>query len=155
MKGHCSKFLFGALAVLLCLGVFADSLVFRVSGVISDRKTGKNIHEAKVQLERDGEIITETRTKADGSFFIRVPETDMSPGSLKVHVLKRGYKPQSFSAVQGATNALDVQLEKFKTVPIMVPKKSPTGQYIIVRNIQLRQVPISNIAVMLEQDFYL
>lgn len=150
MKDRYSKFLFSALAVLLCLGVFADSPVYEVSGVISDRKTGKNIHEAKVQLERDGEIIIETKTKADGSFVIRVPESDMALGSIKVRVLKRGYKSQTFIAVTGATNALNVQLEKLKTVPMMVPKKSPTGQYIIVRNIQSRQLPISNSAVMLE-----
>lgn len=110
--------------------------------MISDRKTGKNIHEAKIQLERDGEIIIETKTKADGSFVIRVPESDMALGTIKVRVLKRGYKSQIFSAIPGTNNNLNVQLEKLKTVPMMVPKKSPTGQYIIVQGVQ--QQSLSN-----------
>jgi hypothetical protein len=142
MKDHSAKFIYSALAILLCLGVFADSAFYEVSGVISDRKTGKNIYEVKVQLERNGEIIIETKTKEDGTFVIRAPESDMAHGKIEVRVLKRGYKPQILSAIPGTKNNLNVQLEKLKAVPIMVPKKSPTGQYIIVQNIQ--QQSLSN-----------
>lgn len=150
MKERYSKFLFSAFAVLLSIGVFADSPIYEVSGVISDRKTGKNIQEVKVQLERNGEVIIETKTKADGTFVIRIPENDMALGSIKVRVLKRGYKSQIFNTIPGTTNTLDVQLEKLKAIPIMVPKKSPTGQYIIVQNSQPAQFSISNSALTLE-----
>jgi hypothetical protein len=150
MKERYSKFLFSAFALLLSIVVLADSPIYEVSGVISDRKTGKNIQEVKVQLERDGEVIIETKTKADGTFVIRIPENDMALGSIKVRVLKRGYKSQIFNTIPGTTNTLDVQLEKLKAIPIMVPKKSPTGQYIIVQNSQPAQVSISNSALTLE-----
>lgn len=134
MKEYYSKIILSVFALLLCLGVFADSPLYEVTGVISDKKSGKNIQEAKVQLERNGEIIIETKTKADGTFVIHVPEDDMELGKIKVRVLKRGYKSQIFNAIPGTDNNLNVQLEKLKTVPIMVPKKSPTGQYIIVQS---------------------
>ncbi len=107
--------------------------------MISDRKAGKNIQEAKVQLERDEEIIIETKTKADGTFVIHAPENDIvGGGTIKERVLKRGQNPQIFNAVPGTNSSLDGQHEKLKTVPVMVPKKSPNGQYIMVQNIQTK-----------------
>ncbi|MCT4623785.1 MAG: carboxypeptidase-like regulatory domain-containing protein [Schleiferiaceae bacterium] len=118
--------------VMLAENCFADSPVFEFSGTISDKKSGKMIENAKVQLERNGEVIIETNTKKDGSFMIRLPEEDIEKGTLKVRVRKRGYRTEEINAIPNVKNRLNIQLEKVKAIPIMVPKKSPTGQYIIV-----------------------
>ena len=133
MKNYYLKvFLF--FSVMSCINfAYAEDPSFEFSGTISDKKSGKSIADAKVQLERNGEVIIETSTKKDGSFTIRIPEEDMDKGAqLKVRVRKMGYRTEEINAIPNVKNTLNIQLEKLKAVPIMVPKKSPTGQYIIV-----------------------
>lgn len=135
MKKYFSNILLFVFSTLLSSAVFAEPLVYEVSGVISDKKTGENIKQAQIQIERNGEIIQQTTTKADGTFVLRLSETNNTmPDKIKVRVLKRGYKSQTFNTIPGSDAHLHVQLEKLKAIPIMVPKKSSTGQYIIVHN---------------------
>lgn len=110
----------------------ADVPVFEVSGKISDKLSGKYIKEARIYLERDGEIVSETYSRGDGTFFIKIPEGDMGKGNIKVKVRKPGYRTEILLAIPDSKNTFEVQLERTKAVPIMTPKRSSTGKYIIV-----------------------
>ena len=114
--------------------LFAENPVYEFHGKVSDKKTGKSIGDAKIQLERNGEIIVEISTNVDGSFIIKIPQDEMKLEALKIRVKKRGYRTQEMNTIPTLKNSFEIHLERNKAIPIMVPKKSSTGQYIIVQN---------------------
>ncbi len=111
----------------------ADPPVFEVSGTISDKISGKTIANAKVFLVRNGEVLLETTTNKEGSFVLKFAEDDLDKGSIKVQVRKMGYRTEIVNTAPGLNHQMSILLTRAKSVPIMVPKKSPTGQYIIVK----------------------
>jgi len=124
------------ISILFCalcgFSAMAEPTEFEVSGTISDKISGKNLVDAKVFLVRNGEILLETTTNKDGSFVLKIAEADLEKGAIKVQVRKTGYRTKMINTAPGINNKLSIQMVRTKTVPIMIPKKSPTGQYIIV-----------------------
>lgn len=106
--------------------------VYEVSGTVSDKISGKVLENAKIYLVRNGEILIETSSNKDGSFVLKIAEDDLEKGNIKVQVRKAGYRTEVINTAPGLNSQLTIQMVRSKTVPIMVPKKSPTGQYIIV-----------------------
>ena len=106
---------------------------YEVRGVVSDKTSGAMLEEAHVYLEKNGEVILETISKKDGSFTLKVSADPLSMENIQLRVKKRGYKTEMVFTLPGS-DQVQVQLEPSKSIPIMIPKKSPTGQYIIVYN---------------------
>ena len=116
-------------------GIYAgnDQPGYEVKGIVSDKKSGEMLPEAHIYLEQDGEVLYETVTKKDGSFSMKVTLDPMNIENIQIRVKKIGYKTEMISTLPGS-DQVQVQLEPSRTIPIMIPKKSPTGQYIIVQN---------------------
>lgn len=114
-------------------GISDNPSGYEIRGIVTDLESGKVLTNANVYLEVDGEILLQMKTKNDGSFSFKLSIEELKAEGVKVRIEKRGYHSENRLAIPGSDLDLNIQLKaKPRQVPIMVPRTSPTGQYIIV-----------------------
>ncbi len=105
-----------------------DKTPLIIKGAVLDAQMRDGIVDVIVTVEKNGQVIESTKTKADGTFELKFTNTDGRLDKLQVTIQKKGFKSQRMAPLPGNNQNVQILLNKrLHPIPLLNSKMgSPT-----------------------------